>query len=336
MLLVARLEEVERGQRAGGIGVDVQLRSVDAMRADTLPAGTQSFTMLANTELVGDPTGLWDFAIEAPRTSTREIRLQLPPGTTYQTGDHVAVWPQNDAAQVLALCERLDLDPEAMVTLSAPHGAGRGLPIGEALPLRQLLTHFVELQDVVSRQTLRALAQTTACPHTRQSLEQLAADDAGADADTGYAAQVAARRLNVLDVLVRFPAITLTLQQLLACTVPMRPRFYSIASSPLVSPDVATLLVGTVWAPALSGRGQFRGVASTWLQALAPGARVSASIRTPRCSRSGGCQTASRGFRVSATPCCLQRPAELASSSRRSASSSVLGPSMKITSAPAF
>ncbi|MCA3230721.1 MAG: cytochrome P450 [Cupriavidus sp.] len=269
------------GASAGGIGVDVQLRSVDAMRADTLPAGTQSFTVLANTELVGDPTGLWDFAIEAPRTSTREIRLQLPPGTTYQTGDHVAVWPQNDAAQVLALCERLDLDPEGMVTLSAPHGAGRGLPIGEALPLRQLLTHFVELQDVVSRQTLRALAQTTACPHTRQSLEQLAADDAGADADTGYAAQVAARRLNVLDVLVRFPAITLTLQQLLACTVPMRPRFYSIASSPLVSPDVATLLVGTVWAPALSGRGQFRGVASTWLQALAPGARVSASIRTP-------------------------------------------------------
>lgn len=269
------------GASAGGIGVDVQLRSVDAMRADTLPAGTQSFAVLANTELVGDPTGLWDFGIEAPRTSTREIRLQLPPGTTYQTGDHVAVWPQNDAAQVLALCERLDLDPEAMVTLSAPHGAGRGLPIGEALPLRQLLTHFVELQDVVSRQTLRALAQTTRCPHTRQSLEQLASDDADADADTGYAAQVAARRLNVLDVLVRFPAITLTLQQLLACTVPMRPRFYSIASSPLVSPDVATLLVGTVWAPALSGRGQFRGVASTWLQALAPGARVSASIRTP-------------------------------------------------------
>ncbi|WP_066736765.1 bifunctional cytochrome P450/NADPH--P450 reductase [Cupriavidus sp. D384] len=265
------------GASAGGISVDVQLRSVDAMRADTLPAGTQTFTVQTNTELVGDPAGLWDFAIEAPRTSTRDIRLQLPPGTTYQTGDHVAVWPQNDATQVMALCERLDLDPDAMVTLSAPQGAGRGLPIGETLPLRQLLTHFVELQDVVSRQTLRALAQATRCPFTRQSLEQLAADDA----DTGYATQVAARRLNVLDTLVRFPAITLTLPQLLACTVPMRPRFYSIASSPRVSPGVATLLVGTVWAPALSGRGQFRGVASTWLQALPPGARVSASIRTP-------------------------------------------------------
>lgn len=265
------------GASAGGIGVDVQVRSVDAMRADTLPAGTQPFTVLSNTELVNDPAGLWDFSVEAPRTSTRAMQLKLPPGVTYRTGDHIAVWPRNEARLVADLCERLDLDPDAMVTLSAPHGAGRGLPIGEALPLRQLLVHFVELQDVVSRQTLRALAEATRCPFTRQSLEQLASDDA----EAGYATQVAARRLGLLDVLVRFPAITLTLRQLLACTVPMRPRFYSIASSPLVSPDVATLLVGTVWVPALSGRGQFRGVASTWLQGLPSGAQVSASIRTP-------------------------------------------------------
>jgi len=265
------------GANGGGIGVGVALRSVAAIRAETLPAGTQTFTVLSNDELVGDPSGLWDFSIEAPRTSTRTIRLQLPPGVTYRTGDHVAVWPQNDARLVADLCERLDLDPEALVTLSAPHGAGRGLPIGQALPLRQLLTHFVELQDVVSRQTLRALAQAARCPFTKQSLEQLASDDP----EHGHAAKVAARRLGILDVLVAYPAISLTLQTLLGCTVPMRPRFYSIASSPLVSPDVATMLVGTVWAPALSGRGQFRGVASTWLQGLEPGARVSASIRTP-------------------------------------------------------
>jgi len=262
---------------AGGIGVGVALRSVAAIRAETLPAGTQTFTVLSNDELVGDPSGLWDFSIEAPRTSTRDIRLQLPPGVTYRTGDHVAVWPQNDARLVADLCERLDLDPEALVTLSAPHGAGRGLPISQALPLRQLLTHFVELQDVVSRQTLRALAQAARCPFSKQSLEQLASDDP----EHGHAAKVAARRLGILDVLVAYPAISLTLQTLLGCTVPMRPRFYSIASSPLVSPDVATMLVGTVWAPALSGRGQFRGVASTWLQGLEPGARVSASIRPP-------------------------------------------------------
>ncbi|PWK31950.1 bifunctional cytochrome P450/NADPH--P450 reductase [Cupriavidus plantarum] len=269
--------EADSDAMTGGLGVDVAVRSMDAIRADTLPAGTHAFTVLSNTELVQDPSGLWDFAVEAPRTSTRDIRLQLPAGTTYAAGDHVAVWPQNAHDLVQALCERLDLDPMAMVTLSATHGVARGLPIGEALPVAQLLTHFVELQDVVSRQTLRALTHATQCPFTRGQLETLASDDPA----EGYAARVAARRLGLLDVLTAHPAISLSLAQLLDCTVPMRPRFYSIASSPLVSPDVATLLVGTVWAPALSGRGQFRGVASTWLQGLAPGARVSASIRTP-------------------------------------------------------
>ncbi|WP_342052366.1 MULTISPECIES: bifunctional cytochrome P450/NADPH--P450 reductase [unclassified Cupriavidus] len=269
--------EADSAAMSGGLGVHADLRSMAAIRADTLPAGTQAFTVLSNTELVQDPSGLWDFAREAPRTSTRDIRLRLPPGTTYRAGDHVAVWPQNAPELVTALCERLDLDPQAMVTLSATHGTARGLPIGEALPVAQLLTHFVELQDVVSRQTLRALAQGTRCPFTREQLQTLASDDEA----QGYAARVAAPRLGLLDVLIAHPAISLSLAQLLDCTVPMRPRFYSIASSPLVSPDVATLLVGTVWAPALSGRGQFRGVASTWLQGLAPGAQVSASIRTP-------------------------------------------------------
>lgn len=276
---LAQLWQALQADGAGGEAptVSAEVRSLATIRAETLPAGTQPFTVLANTELVNDPNGLWDFSLEAPRTSTRDIRLQLPPGVTYQTGDHVAVWPQNEGDLVELLCERLALDPDAMVTLSAPHGAGRGLPIGQPLPVRQLLTHFVELQDVVSRQTLRALARATRCPFTQQALAALASDDP----EHGYAAQVAARRLGIVDVLAAHPAVTLSLAGLLACVAPMRPRFYSIASSPLVSPDVATLLVGTVWAPALSGRGQFRGVASTWLHGLAPGARVTASIRTP-------------------------------------------------------
>ncbi|MGT2430534.1 hypothetical protein ACU4HD_20960 [Cupriavidus basilensis] len=73
-------------------------------------------------------------------------------------------------------------------------------------------------------------------------------------------ARVAAQRLGLVDVLVNHPAIELTLPGLLACTVPMRPRFYSIASSPAVSPAAATITVGTVLSAALSGRGPFRGV----------------------------------------------------------------------------
>lgn len=277
-LQVLRAEQGAAPDLAGVGGIEVRLRDIATIRAGTLPPSTQAFTVLANTELVSDPAGLWDFAQEAPRTATRDIRLRLPEGARYATGDHLAVYPQNHPATVSELCERLDLDPDAMATLcAAPASAARGLPLDEALPLRELLTHFVELQDVVSRQTLRTLLQYTRCPVTRAALERLGSDHA----EQGYAAQVASQRLGLVDVLARHPAIELTLPGLLACTVAMRPRFYSIASSPAVSPDVATITVGTVWSPALSGRGMFRGVASTWLRGLAPGAVVAAAIRTP-------------------------------------------------------
>lgn len=277
-LQALRVEQGAAPDAAGASHIEVRLRDIATIRAGTLPPSTQAFTVLANTELVNDPAGLWDFAQEAPRTSTRDIRLRLPEGASYATGDHLAVYPQNHPATVRDLCERLDLDPEAMVTLSAAHAsAARGLPLEEALPLRALLTHFIELQDVVSRQTLRTLVQYTRCPFTRAALERLGSDHA----EDGYAARVAAQRLGLVDVLVSHPAIALTLPGLLACTVPMRPRFYSIASSPAVSPDVATITVGMVLSAALSGRGLFRGVASTWLQGLAPGAVVAAAIRTP-------------------------------------------------------
>ncbi|GAB7544813.1 cytochrome P450 [Cupriavidus sp. 8B] len=277
-LQALRVEQGAAPDAAGASQIEVRLRDIATIRASTLPPSTQAFTVLANTELVNDPAGLWDFALEAPRTSTRDIQLRLPAGASYATGDHLAVYPQNLPATVRDLCERLDLDPDAMVTLSAAHAsAARGLPLDEALPVRELLTHFIELQDVVSRQTLRTLLQYTRCPFTRAALERLGSDHA----QDGYAARVASQRLGLVDVLVSHPAIELTLPGLLACTVPMRPRFYSIASSPAVTPDVATITVGTVWSPALSGRGMFRGVASTWLQGLAPGAVVAAVIRTP-------------------------------------------------------
>ncbi len=71
---------------------------------------------------MNDPSGLWDFSREAPRTSTRDIRLRLPEGVRYATGDHLAVYPQNQPEMVAALCERIDIDPDAIVTLSAPGG----------------------------------------------------------------------------------------------------------------------------------------------------------------------------------------------------------------------
>ena len=64
-------------------------------------------------------------------------------------------------------------------------------------------------------------------------------------------------------------------------TPPLRPRYYSISSSPLVDAGVCSITVGVLEGPALSGRGEFRGVCSNYLAAQPADATVYAFVRKP-------------------------------------------------------
>jgi len=257
--------------------VRIDYGDVDTLRQPVLPAQTVRLEVLANEELVSDPEGLWDFSIEAPRSSTRHLRLKLPEQVGYRTGDHLAVYPSNSEQLVDSMIERLGLQPHDVVRLRAGRAQPSGLPLDAPLTVNELLRHFVELQDVPSRAVIKHLQQSTRCPFTRGKLAELAGDDP----QQGYTMQVAQRRLGLLDLLQQFPAIELGLDGLLTICPPIRPRLYSIASAPDASPGEVAITVGTVRAPALSGRGEFRGVASNHMAALTPGQVVLGAIRTP-------------------------------------------------------
>ena len=62
---------------------------------------------------------------------------------------------------------------------------------------------------------------------------------------------------------------------------PLRPRYYSISSSPLVADRICSITVGVLESPALSGRGKFRGVCSNYLAAQPTDATVYAFVRKP-------------------------------------------------------
>ena len=59
---------------------------------------------------------------------------------------------------------------------------------------------------------------------------------------------------------------------------PLRPRYYSISSSPLVSPAAASITVGVLRAPARAGDGTYTGVCSGYLAQL-PGERHRVHVR---------------------------------------------------------
>lgn len=243
-------------------------------RAQVLPARAQWLTVIHNRELVKDADALPDFTGTRTRASTRDILLELPEGMDYQTGDHLAVYPTNREDLVNRACRRLHVTPSELVQTDNQHCPAH-LPTGTTLSVGQLLGQFLELQEPASRRDLRVLAAHSPCPHTRESLTQLAENN------DRYHQQIHDQRQSVLDLLEHYPAVELPLEVFAALCPPLRPRLYSISSSALTHPGQIRLTVGTVAAPAWSGRGEYRGVATSLLKDLDPGDEVLAEIRTP-------------------------------------------------------
>lgn len=242
-----------------------------AIRAQALPEHAARLAIVENRELIRPADGLWDFAIEPPRPSTRFIRLKLPEGTSYKTGDHIAVYARNRPDLVARVVARLGLDGETQVEVGGQGSRFRHLPLGQTVGVRQLLTDFVELQDPAPRRALDVVGAHTTCPNSQAELERLAA---------GWS-DFAEKRLTLLDLLDLVPAAALPLNDFVELSAAIAPRFYSIASSPLVSPDHVDLIVGTTRAPAWSGLGEHQGFASSYMRDVGVGDEVFGYVRSP-------------------------------------------------------
>nr|WP_168532160.1 cytochrome P450 [Streptomyces sp. RPA4-2]QIY66524.1 cytochrome P450 [Streptomyces sp. RPA4-2] len=257
----------------------VQLLTEADVRPAIVSEQAYPLTVVANDELVSDATGLWDFSIEPPRPAAKSITVELPDGVTYDTGNHLAVFAKNEPQLVNRALARLGVDRDQVLRLDQPAGGRTHLPVGTPVTAGLLFTEFVELQDVATRSQIQALAEHTQCPWTRPQLQAYTADTA--EAEERYQTEVLGKRVSVLNLLERFPAVELPLAVALEMMGPIRPRFYSISSSPLADPRHVRLTVGLLEGPALSGDGRYRGTCSSYIAGLNPGDVVYGYVRVP-------------------------------------------------------
>lgn len=261
-----------KGSEAKASGLSLTTVDTRDARASVLPDMAVPMAIVANAELVAPPDGLIDPRRHAPKSSTRLIRLRLPPASTYGAGDHVAIYARNQKAHVDLAIDRLGVSGAMQVVASGASGRFRHLPLGRTVTVRQLLTDFVELQDALPKRALDVAMAATRCPHTQSALSGMAGD--------GWS-ETAASRISLLGLLLKYPAIEMELEQFVELSAAIAPRFYSIASSPSVAHDVADLIVGTIRAPAWSGIGEHQGFASSHMRDLIPGDSVFGYIRSP-------------------------------------------------------
>jgi cytochrome P450/NADPH-cytochrome P450 reductase len=255
-----------------GARYTVEVLDESQVRPAVVSAQAYPMTVVSADELVGDATGLWDHSLEAPRPGARSISVQLPDGVGYATGNHLAVFAKNDPELVAWALTRLRTPRDRVVRLTQDGDRRTHLPVDVPVTAELLLTEFVELQEVATRTQLAALAEHTQCPWTTKQLAAMC--------DT-YADEVMAKRVSVLALLERFPAIELPLGAYLEMAGPIRPRFYSISSSPAVEPGRPRLTVGLVEGDSWTGTGRYRGMCSQYLARLRPGDTFYGYVRVP-------------------------------------------------------
>ncbi|HEX6757631.1 MAG TPA: cytochrome P450 [Propionibacteriaceae bacterium] len=211
--------------------------------------------------------------------STRHIEVALPKDTQYKAGDHLGVLPRNNINLIRRVMLHFGLDAGSYVTIIPNRGSHTHLPTDEPAPLLGVLGSCVELQDPATRGDVEMMVRYTDDPEQRSSLEGLiGTDDAS---QTRFRNEVLGRGRSLLDLLDDYPACDMPFEVFLDRLPPLRPRYYSISSSPLVSPEMCSITTGVLRGPARSGIGEFGGVCSNYLGSNPPNSTVFAFVREP-------------------------------------------------------
>jgi cytochrome P450/NADPH-cytochrome P450 reductase len=211
--------------------------------------------------------------------STRHIEVALPEGIGYHAGDHLMVLPCNSAELVRRVAARFDLPPGALIRIRSNTTSKTLLPLDHPVTVSDLLAQYVEVQEVAGRAQIQVLAEYSDAPADKETLLRLAGDDE--ESRARYQAEVVAPHKSLLDLLEEVPSCRLPFNIYLELLPPLRPRYYSISSSPLVEAHTCSITVAVVDAPARSGQGRYCGVCSTYLAQQPAGSAISGVVRPP-------------------------------------------------------
>ena len=198
----------------------------------------------------------------------------------YQTGDHLGVLPRNNVDLIRRVMARFGLDACARLSPSTRRAVARTPTchwemarhyLGSSAPASSCRTSPAAVILLCWPGTLRTQQRRSSCGPCRASTRR-----AGRPIASGWQPLGG----SVLELLDEFPSCNLPFNVYLEPLPPIRPRYYSISSSPAVA-STCHLTVGVLHGPACSGDGYFNGVASNHLGSSMEGSTQFTFVRKP-------------------------------------------------------
>ncbi|MCM3158824.1 assimilatory sulfite reductase (NADPH) flavoprotein subunit [Bacillus subtilis] len=158
---------------------------------------------------------------------TRHVELSLEgSGLTYEPGDSLGVYPENDPELVELLLKEMNWDPEEIVTLNKQ---------GDVRPLKEALISHYEI-TVLTKPLLEQAAQLTGNDELRELLAP--------GNEENVKAYIEGRDL--LDLVRDYGPFSVSAQEFVSILRKMPARLYSIASSLSANPDEVHVTIGAV------------------------------------------------------------------------------------------
>ncbi|MCY7816201.1 assimilatory sulfite reductase (NADPH) flavoprotein subunit [Bacillus haynesii] len=212
------ISSLNEGQEQGASAAPAQTAAPQAAGGETVYSRKNPFRaeVLENLNLNG----------RGSNKETRHLELSLEgSGLTYEPGDALGIFPENDPELVDMLLAELKWDPNVTVTVDQ----------GENLSLKEALTSYFEI-TVLTKKFIQQAAELI----ENEKLRELAASE-NADQLKAY---IAGRDL--IDFVRDFGPIAAAPQEFVSILRKMPPRLYSIASSSAANPDEVHLTIGAV------------------------------------------------------------------------------------------
>jgi NADPH-ferrihemoprotein reductase len=205
-----------------------------------------------------------------------DLDLSNQPELTYKTGDHLAIWPGNPDAEVERLLEVLGISSRRDIPLhikSVDSATKNTIP--SPTSAIALFRYYLEICAPVNRDNIRDLAQFAPTQESKTYLLRLGQDK------TAYADFINRTHINLGRLLqLACPDKSwsdLPLSYLVETLPHIRPRFYSISSSSVVSPRKPSITAIVSSTPLSDNPNELvHGVTSNYLLAISQHSRSQA------------------------------------------------------------
>ncbi|KAI8240587.1 Bifunctional cytochrome P450/NADPH--P450 reductase [Colletotrichum sp. SAR 10_99] len=222
-----------------------------------------TFSDMATADLFADAER-WSMENLWPALAER-----LPAEVRFQTGDRLQILPKNGQRMVNRALSRFQLDHDAVLTISSARTLG--LPVDTPISAEELLGTYVELGQPASQRNIKTLVDATESSDSGSRSDVV--DEATKTlllslAEDLYEVEIRAKHISVLDLLEKFPSVNLPFARFLYMLPQMRPRTYSISSSPVKDPHHTDLTISVADC----------GVATNFLTAVSVGQLLYASL----------------------------------------------------------